>query len=146
MNEHPLAAIEPTRWVLVFQRESKTPWVRWLACGKYKHVAAYAYLPNVKAWLVFDVNLVRTSLLVVPDGEEALGWLANLTHESDLVAMRRRDEAVGLPLFGWCVPAIKHLIGLKSGALRVDSLFRDCLAAGGELLEGQRTPIHGAAA
>jgi hypothetical protein len=52
-----LTAIEPERWVLVFQRESKVWWVRLLACGKYKHVAAYAYLPGFKAWLIYDVNM-----------------------------------------------------------------------------------------
>jgi len=129
-----LTAIEPERWVLVFQRESKVWWVRWLAFGKYKHVAAYAYLPGFKAWLIYEVSLVRTSIVVVPDGEEALGWLYELTKNSDLVAMKRGSGVHRFRLFGYCVPAIAHLIGLSGGALRPDTLFRDCLRAGGQPL------------
>jgi hypothetical protein len=136
-----ITAIEPERWVLVFQRESKVWWVRWLARGRYRHVAAYAYLPGFKAWLIYDVNMIRTSIAVVPDGDEALGWLYELTKDADLMAFRRQPGAARTaPLLGWCVPAIKHLIGLRSGALRPDTLFRDCLAAGGQPLDARRSP------
>lgn len=145
-----LTATEPERWVLVFQRESKVWWVRLLAWGKYKHVAAYAYLPGFKAWLIYDVNMVRTSIVVVPDGDEALGYLYDLTRDADLMAIKRGS---GVHRFGrpgiwcmWCVPAIAHLIGLRSGALRPDRLFRDCLRAGGDLLEERPTPVCCAAA
>lgn len=137
MNPGILTADAPTRWVLVFQRTSPVRWLRWLVPGRYKHVAAYAYLVNLKAWLIFDVNLKGVSLIVVPDGDEALGWLADLTRDSDLVAMKASARAV-LPLFGWCVPAIKHLVGLRSGALFPCGLYRDCLRAGGEPLHEHR--------
>lgn len=39
------------------------------------------------------------------------------------------------PLFGFCVPVIKRLVGLRSGALRPDSLWRHCLEHGGEPFE-----------
>jgi hypothetical protein len=134
MTPVALTAIEPERWVLVFQRSSKVWWVRLLACGRYKHVAAYAYLPGFKAWLIFDVNMVRTSVIVVPDGDEALGYLYEMTRDADLMAFRRLGAPSRPRVFGWCVPAIKHLIGLKSRALRPDRLYRDCLCAGGSVL------------
>ena len=133
MTPAEFSAIEPTRWVLVFQRSSTIWWVRWLNPGRYKHVSAYAYLPGFKAWLIYEVNLIRTSIVVVPDGQEGLGWLYELTRDSDLVAVKRGAHA-SVPLLGWCVPAIARLIGLRSRALRPDRLFRDCIAAGGELL------------
>lgn len=147
MTPLALAAIEPERWVLVFQRESKVWWVRLLACGKYKHVAAYAYLPGFKAWLIYDVNMIRTSIVVVPDGDEALGYLYDLTRDADLMAVKRGSGVHRFARLGmWCVPAIAHLIGLRSGALRPDRLFADCLRAGGEPLEQRRPEICSAAA
>jgi hypothetical protein len=102
------------------------------ARAKYKHVAAYAYLPGFKAWLIYDVNMVRTSIVVVPDGDEALGYLYELTRDADLMAFKRGDgvHRFGRPGFSACGACrhCKHLIGLRSGALRPDALFRDCLA------------------
>lgn len=146
MTPLTITAIEPERWVLVFQRTSKVWWVRWLACGRYKHVAAYAYLPGFKAWLIYDVSLVRTSIVVVPDGDEALGYLYALTRDADLMAFKRGDGRLGPPIFGWCVPSIKRLIGLPSGALRANTLWRHCLAAGGQPLDTGPTQICGTAA
>lgn len=143
MTPLALTAIEPERWVLVFQRSSKIWWVRWLAFGKYKHVAAYAYLPGFKAWQIYSVSTERASLVVVPDGDEADGWLYELTRDADLMAFRRLGARTRIPVFGWCVPAIKHLIGLSSGALRPDALWRHCLAAGGQPL-AECAPISAA--
>jgi hypothetical protein len=144
-----LTAIEPERWVLVFQRESKVWWVRLLACGRYKHVAAYAYLPGFKAWLIYDVNMVRTSIVVVPDGDEALGYLYELTRDADLMAVKREGIAITATPWRigfWCVPAVAHLIGLRSGALRPDRLWRDCLRAGGQPLDPGPAAVPAAAA
>jgi hypothetical protein len=32
----------------------------------------------------------------------------------------------------WCTLAMKHLVGISTGALRPDRLWRDCIAAGGK--------------
>lgn len=146
MTPLALTAIEPERWVLVFQRSTKVWWVRWLAWGRYKHVAAYAYLPGFKAWLIYDVSMVRTAIIVVPDGDEALGYLYELTRDADLMAFRRLSAPLRPPVLGWCVPSIARLIGLSGGALRPDTLWKHCLAAGGQPLEQQHAPICSAAA
>jgi hypothetical protein len=146
MNPVALTAIEPERWVLVFQRSTKVWWVRLLACGRYKHVAAYAYLPGLKAWLIYDVNMARTSIIVVPDDEELLGWLYEMTRDADLMAFKRLPAPHRPPVLGWCVPSIARLIGLSGGALRPDTLWRHCLAAGGEPLATEPAPICRAAA
>lgn len=146
MTPFAITAVEPERWVLVFQRSSKIWWVRWLAFGKYKHVAAYAYLPGFKAWLIYDVNMVRTSIIVAPDGDEALGYLYELTRDADLVAMKRQAGARRPPIFGWCAPAIARLMGLPNGALSLRALHRQCLAAGGQPLEQQRAAVPAAPA
>jgi hypothetical protein len=123
--------VHPPAWILVFCRESKSRWIRLLACGRYKHVRAYAFVPALRAWLFYDVTLSNTLVMALPDGSEAEAYLCEFTRGADLVSMAPR------PWKGWrfspfsCVSAVKQLIGLPSGALRPDALYRDCLAAGG---------------
>src|SRR5262245_30080932 len=135
------------RWVLVFQRHADAWWCRWLACGRYKHVQAYAYVPGLKMWLLYDVRQGKTDLVVARDGPEAEWLIKEFSRGADLISM-----PVGLSsgqwfrVGFWCVPAIKHLIGLRSGALRPDALWRDCIAAGGVPQEPadeiERTAVH----
>jgi len=121
---------EPARWLLVFKRRTDSLLARILACGEFKHVCAYACLPGAKVWLIFDVNLERTAPIVVPFGGEH-AWLLDLIDDSEVISMARREGRSTLPLFGWCVPAIAHLVGLRTWALRPDALYRYCVANGG---------------
>jgi hypothetical protein len=41
------ALIEPS-WTLVFCKKPGRWWVRLLACGRYNHVKAIAYLPDLR--------------------------------------------------------------------------------------------------
>lgn len=130
MNLQTVRGEEPPRWILVFHRRTTNRMVRVLACGRFKHVSAYAFLPVSRVWLIFDVSLERVSPVVVPDGGE-FSWLMSLCADAELVSMPRRNGGRMLPLFGWCVPAIAHLLGLRTWALRPDALYRYCLAHGG---------------
>lgn len=126
------AADTAALWVLVFHRTSAMWWARYV--GKYKHVCAYAYLPAEKLWLFYEVSTLPTSIIVRRDGEH-LDLMARFIRDADLVAMpRRADTPVRLRrrLCFTCVTAMRDLIGLDSGALLADGLWRDCLAAGGE--------------
>lgn len=127
--------IEPERWIVAFHKTSKFWWVRWLAAGAYKHVSAFAFLPLVKLWVYYDVTLAGTKVLVLPDSKSAEDWIAARTADADLVSIKRQDRRPSLAPF-YCVSAIKSLIGLRSSALRPEGLFRDCLAAGAELIDG----------
>lgn len=129
-------------WVLVFRRTSELWWARYI--GRYKHVAAYAYVPGLKLWLFYEVSTQPTSIVIIPDGQQA-ERMARFIADADLVAMRRNPAA---PIrlrrrFAFtCVSAIRDLIGLDSGALLPCGLLRDCLAAGGEPF-GRPTAISG---
>lgn len=132
-------AATPPVWIVVFCRSIDNRWVRWLACGQYKHVRAYAYLPALKVWLFYDVTLSGTLIHVAPDTPQTEAYIGEFTRDSALVAVKPGPRH-GVPLAPFCcTSAVRHLIGLKSGALRPDRLFRDCLAAGGTLL-GQFEP------
>lgn len=136
--------------MLVFDPSSDHWWISLLACGRYRHVRACAYVKTTRLWLFYDVTLSPTLVMALPDGDAAAMYFHDFTKGCDLVriAPSRRRGLQFSPLT--CVSAIKRLIGLKSRALRPDRLFRDCIAAGGRPLE-DRIPtaapaVHAAAA
>lgn len=130
MNDLPTAVV-PTRWVVCFDRTTTVWWARWLAFGRYKHVRAYAYLTKTSQWLFFDVSRAGLSVFVAPDTDETIRTtLWAFTEGCDLIRMPART-GTRIPVFGWCVPAIRHLIGVPGFALRPDALWRACVRAGG---------------
>jgi hypothetical protein len=126
--------IEPT-WTLVFCRKPGRWWVRLLACGRYNHVKAVAYLPQLRAWLFYDVRFNGTHVrLAEIDAPGTRASLQDYLADSDTVMMprlptpRRRAPQIGF----WCTIAMKHLVGIRSRALRPDRFWQDCIAAGGK--------------
>lgn len=141
--------VEPSVWVVVFNRTAATWWAGWLAFGQYKHVRAYAYVPFLHVWVFVDPNLMGIDVLIAADGAPARAMISAWIDNADLVKVRaQRDGRRRFPLFGWCVPVIARLTGVPSGALRADAFFRDCLRYGGEPFEAScgRTEISTASA
>jgi hypothetical protein len=137
-----LDACEPQRWSVVFHRKAANRFFSLIAMGHFKHVSAFAWLPELRTWLLFDVGFRRTRIVALPDTAKSKAYLAAVIDGNAIVSMPVRDDA--LPIFRtglFCTTAIKHLIGLSSGALRPDALFRHCLSHGGELSDdaGQGT-------
>src|SRR5262245_58016661 len=127
------------RWTLVFCKKPGRWWVRLLACGRYNHVKALAYLPTMRAWLFYDVKFNGTRLMLGHDGDHGTRtFLYEYLDNCDTIDMprlpepRRRTPHLGF----WCTLAMKHLVGISSGALRPDRLWHDCIAAGGTPHEG----------
>lgn len=128
--------VEPEYWILVFERDHPAWWVRLLAMGRYKHVRAYAYVPYLHVWVFYDVDLRGAHMVFAADGAASKAAIRLWTANSDLVRVRRFLHATRRPpVLGFCVPAIKRLIGLRTGALRPDRLYADVLAHGGEPFE-----------
>jgi len=132
---------EPTLWWVCFSTHAMTWWAN-LIPGKYKHVRVAGYHPGADAVVFYDVGLTRTVLSVGigDDGFNALGgWLV----DHDVVTfrpIREPDQTRWFFRLGfWCVPAIKHLLGVRSGALRPDTLMRDLLRCGASAFEPEKT-------
>jgi hypothetical protein len=126
--------IEPA-WTLAFCKKPGRWWVRLLAWGRYHHVKALAYLPSLRAWLFYDVKFNGTRVFLARvDSPGTGGLLQDYLHNSDTVLMPRvRMPGRVVPQLGfWCTIAMKHLVGIRSRALRPDRLWRDCIAAGGK--------------
>ena len=125
--------IEPN-WILLFSTKRGRWWVRLLACGRYHHVKAIAYLPAMRAWLFYDVKFNGTRLMVAgEDDPGAPAFLHDYLDRCDLLAMPRLPvpKRVAPHAGFWCTLAMKHLVGIRTAALRPDRLWRDSVAAGG---------------
>jgi hypothetical protein len=131
--------IEPN-WILLFCKKRGRWWVRLLACGRYHHVKAIAYLPAMRAWLFYDVKFNGTRLVLArEDMPETRPFLHDYLDSCDLVAMPRLPvpRRVAPHAGFWCTLAMKHLVGIRTGALRPDRLWRDSVAAGGRPYESR---------
>jgi hypothetical protein len=128
--------IEPN-WILLFSKKRGPWWVRLLACGRYHHVKAIAYLPALRAWLLYDVKFNGTRLFLAHEEDPATNaFLHDCLDDCDLMAMPRLPTPKRVaphPGF-WCTFAMKHLVGIRTAALRPDRLWQDCIAAGGKPL------------
>lgn len=138
-----LKPAEAMRWTVVFHREAENWLFSLIAMGRFKHVSAFAWVPECAVWLHYDVGFRRTRIIVLPDTAESKAYLGQLITGNAIVTMPVRGDAVPLARFGLlCTTAIKHLIGLSCSALRPDALFASCLRHGGELSDdaGQNNP------
>jgi len=129
--------IEPN-WILLFSKKRGRWWVRLLACGRYHHVKAIAYLPAMRAWLFYDVKFNGTRLMLAHEDDPGTGaFLHDYLDSCDLVAMPRLPipKRVAPHAGFWCTLAMKHLVGIRAAALRPDRLWRVTLAAGGKSYE-----------
>lgn len=132
MREISAFGVEATRWTVVFHRKSKHLFFRLIAMGHFKHVSAIAWIPELGQWWVYDVGFRRTSLKVLVDGESAQTIVAAIVKGNATVTIDIRDD--GLPwmrLGMFCTTAVSHLIGIRTGALRPDRLYRHLVAQGG---------------
>lgn len=146
MNDLP-AMFEPDRWNVLFHTKAKSRLLSLLSFGHFKHVSAFAYYPGFKVWLLYDARWSGLSLTLVEDaafnriiGEYTEGcvWMVFERHRAPLPLYAR----LGL----YCVPAIKHLLSLRSCALRVDGLYHHLLRHGGILINEGRPASPGSAA
>lgn len=133
--------LESEEWTLAFHTTTPYRIVKLLTLGgRYKHVSAFTYVPALRLWQVYDVSMQGSHLLLLPDSQTAVNWLADRVADADLVKLRRRPAARP-PLAPFtCVAAIKHLMGLRCGALRPDGLWRHCQKIGEVVHDGQAAP------
>lgn len=128
-------AYVPVYWYLAFSTVPFRWWMKFMP-GRFKHVMAFAPLPELGLWVFIDAGHDMTEVAVVPDGEAEI-FLAGVARMAVVrIACGRRAR---LPRWGyWCTAMAGHLVGLGPCALRPDSLYRQCLANGGVLIDGWR--------
>jgi hypothetical protein len=133
--------VEAMRWTVVFHRKSDHLFFRLIALGHFKHVSALAWIPELGQWWVYDVGFRRTRLKVLVDGDSAKQIVGAIIKGNATVTVDvREDQLPWMRLGMFCTTAVSHLIGLRCGALRPDSLFRHLIANGGVLRDDAIEP------
>jgi len=119
------AAVEPEEWTIVFHREASSRWFSFIAFGKFKHVSAFAYLAGLNGWVIHDWHAGGLQVAVLPHSTETCRIISTLFGGGEWIKVRRQAGTSwsGFRL-GTCVGAVKHLLGLRSNALRPDGLYR----------------------
>ena len=142
MDTHWLPdAIEPDYWNIVFH-PSQTRTAR-ILLGRFQHVSAFTYLAGFRGWMLYDVQWggVRIAMFANLDA------LVAYTRDCMVVKFNRQYQHMSLlTRFGfYCVPAVKHLIGLSCVAVRPDALYRAIINNGGEIINEPERPAAAAA-
>jgi len=137
--------VEPTVWFLIFEERSRSWWVDLLAWGRFKHVTAVGWVSDQRLWLFYDVSLGRTRVAAMPDCPGAWEIIAAMREQAvTLVMPPGRGRNFWARIGFWCVPAMAHLVGVRSHAMRPDRLFAHCLGQGGQVMTFQPDPVCGA--
>ena len=136
MREVPAFGIEARRWTVVFHRQAENWFFDLIALGRFKHVSAFAYIPELGIWTIYDVGFRRTRIVLLADTDHAKTILANRVKGNCLVTLEVSEDR--LPLMRWglfCTTAVAHLVGLRCVALRPDALYRQMVKAGGVVVD-----------
>jgi hypothetical protein len=130
-------AIEPDYWNVVFH--PATTWHARLFVGQFQHVSAFTYVPGFKAWIVYDVQWggMRIAMFAQQFGVEAF---VRSTRDCAIVKFTRSrgHMPIASRLGFYCVPAIKHLLGLPCVAVTPDQLYRALINNGGIRIDAAR--------
>jgi hypothetical protein len=146
VREVPAFGIEARRWTVVFHRKAENRFFGLIAFGKFKHVSAFAWIPELGIWTFYDVGFRRSRITHFADGHGARQAIGAIMAGNYGVTVEAKNDALPLVRLGFfCTTGVKHLIGLRSGALRPDALFRHLVASGGIVSDdaAQRTADPG---
>jgi hypothetical protein len=136
VREVPGFGIEARRWTVVFHRKAENRFFDVIAMGEFKHVSAFAFIPELGIWILYDVGFRRTRIELLAETDHARTILANIVKGNAIVTIETSERALPLMRLGmFCTTAVAHLIGVRSRALRPDRLFRHLVAAGGVVID-----------
>ncbi|MFC5373977.1 hypothetical protein ACFPIF_15545 [Brevundimonas faecalis] len=119
----------PSAWYVAFFDGERPHWWWRLCKPGFRHVAAFGYCAEQAVWLLYDVTLKRTFIHVLTS-EQMDQWVAELPGNRTIVHMPARDTPPVRRVGFWCTPAVAHLLGAPSRALRPEGLYRDLMALG----------------
>jgi hypothetical protein len=118
-------------WYVAFYNDDRRYWWSWMCRDGFRHVAAFAYDAEHGVWLLYDVTTGRTQIRArSPD--QMTAWVDALPANRRIVRFKAPDSPAPPPLrIGfWCAPAVAHVVGVASRALRPEALYRDLVAQG----------------
>lgn len=118
-------------WNVVFMAGPRTSWWDWLTPREWRHVCAFGYSVTTDSWVIYDVADTHSRISVVSAVWFDTWFRARSDRVTKVVRFDVQEGGDVRARFGlWCVTAIKHLLGLQSGAFRPHALYRDLLRNG----------------
>lgn len=132
-------------WVCFVGMKKLTPW-DWLLSPGYRHAFLLGYLPDAQMWLRYEVLFHRTEISLV-SGDIAGRLLSLAMTEGGVLSWPAGEwqrPTWGLRFGLWCVPAIKHVLGVRCVALTPEALHDWLLRNGGKPLvtEENHEPVQ----
>ena len=118
-------------WYVAFYNDERRYWWSWMCRDGFRHVSAFAHDAEAGVWLVYDVTTERTHIRAL-SSPQMDAWVDALPANRRIVRFApdvpARPPAVRVGF--WCAPAVAHVVGVTSRALRPEALYRDLLAQG----------------
>lgn len=124
-------------WLVAFTDDPRSPrpwWDRLFCRPGFRHVEAWGWDADADRWVIYSVFTGETCVTVLPDGPVADATIGGICAVSSHVlrfeppAEPERGPMIRLGF--WCVPAVAHLLGVRSRALVPFQLYRDLLRRG----------------
>lgn len=117
-------------WFVVFNGGPRHFWWDWLTRPGFRHVLAMRPV-GADAWILVNPSADRLHVQVVR-GPTVDALIAEAHQDGGGILKFQAIDADErtIRLGWWCVPAIKHLLGLPGCALRPIGLWRDLLRRG----------------
>lgn len=122
-------------WIVIFHRDAAR-WIETICPGRFKHVSMAGFIPETKSWVVLSWGVAVMRVGIVRD-ENFEHWLPEWAGSGGGCLLARspdNDSGSWWPRFGLCVPMVCHVLGIRSGALLPDTLWRLLLANGAEVI------------
>lgn len=109
-------------------------WHDFFTHKQFRHVFAMGFEPRLNCYVVYEPHTFGTTIEVIPADDQTISQL--IFTISQCGHWLKVKAQPGQFFFGqpWlsCVTAIKHLVGLRSCALRPKGLYRDLVRAGAQ--------------
>jgi hypothetical protein len=120
-------------WYLVFIARSNEYWWDHVFCrGKFKHVAALGYDPQLDQWYLYDHSIIGLNIYKMAN-KQLDNFLINIERRGGVVLKALPPKTgyrqICFPM-ATCVSAIKHLVKFKSWAFTPTQLFCAYTSAG----------------
>lgn len=141
----PDLPMEPKVWFICFGgMKQLSPWDWFLRPG-YRHAFMLGYVPAAGIWIRYEVLFHRTEISLI--SSQVADLLLTAAQGEGGVLTWRVGEAKapswGLRFGLWCVPAIKHVLGVRCVALTPRGLHQWLLRNGAQPLlpEEKHEPV-----
>jgi hypothetical protein len=117
--------ILPGTWLVCFYDPVTPSWHARFARKGFGHCNVAGFIPEIEKWMIADWSAQGLATYLL-ESEAMTPIFAALSLHGKVLAVdvpRRRPKFLPVPRIFYCVPLVKQVIGLRSGALTPYGLF-----------------------